>query len=65
MSSREKIEQARTTYYTYIQKVSHDIFGIAYHRSNGVDANFVSISNERLGPKITQFPFCATFGEGG
>ena len=46
-----KTEQAGTTY--YLQKVSHDIFGVVDHRSTGVDANFITIFDERLGPKNT------------
>ena len=45
-----KSEQAGSTY--YLQKVSHDIFGMVDHRST-VDTNFVTIFDERLGPKNT------------
>ena len=42
-------EQAASTY--YLQKVSHDIFGLIDHRSE--NGNFINIFDERIGPKNT------------
>ena len=44
-----RTEQAGSTY--YLQKVSHDIFGLVDHRDS--DRNFITIFDERIGPKNT------------
>ena len=44
-----RTEQPGTTY--YLQKVSHDIFGLVDHRSE--DSNFIWVFDETVGPKNT------------
>ena len=45
----DKTEQPGTTY--YLQKVSHEIFGLLDHRSE--ESNFIWVFNETVGPKNT------------